>query len=48
MIDEDDSLHRVALARYERLLRDDPAESIPEYAGKRRWPALVVMDLVKG
>lgn len=35
MVDEDDSLHRLALARYERLLRDDPDESIKEYAGMR-------------
>jgi hypothetical protein len=46
IVDEDDSLHRLALARYERLLRDDPAESIPEYAGKRVRHALVVVDLV--
>jgi hypothetical protein len=46
IVDEDDSLHRLALARYERLLRDDPAESIPEYAGKRVRYALIVVDLV--
>jgi hypothetical protein len=46
IVDEDDSLHRLALARYERLLRDDHAESIPEYAGKRVRHALVVVDLV--
>lgn len=46
IVDEDDSLHRLALAQYERLLRDDPAESIPEYAGKRVRHALVVVDLV--
>ena len=46
IVDEDDSLHRLALARYERLLGDDLAESIPEYAGKRVRHALVVVDLV--
>ena len=46
IVDEDDSLHRLALARYERLLRDDTAESIPEYAGMRVRYALVVVDLV--
>lgn len=46
IVDEDDSLHRLALAQYERLLRDDPAESIPEYAGKRVRHALVIVDLV--
>ncbi len=46
IVDEDDSLHRLALARYERLLTDDHAESIPEYAGKRVRYALVVVALV--
>jgi len=46
IVDEDDSLHRLALARYERLLRDDPDESIKEYAGMRVRYALIVVDLV--
>ena len=46
IVDEDDSLRRLALARYERLLRDDPDESIREYAGKRVRYALIVVDLV--
>lgn len=46
IVDEDGSLHRLALARYERLLRNDPVETIPEYAGKRVRRVLVVVDLV--
>ena len=46
IVDEDDSLHRLALARYERLLRDDPDESIKEHAGMRVRYALIVVDLV--
>jgi hypothetical protein len=45
LVDEDDSLHRLALARYERMLRDDLEESIPQFAGKRVRKALVVVDL---
>ncbi len=46
IVDEDDALHRLALVRYQRLLRDDPDESIPEYAGMRVRYALIVVDLV--
>ena len=46
IVDEDDSLHRLALTRYERLLRDDPDESIKKYAGMRVRYALIVVDLV--
>lgn len=46
LVDDDDSLHRLALAQYERLLRGDPEESVPQYAGKRVRYALVVVDLV--
>ena len=46
IVDEDDSLHRLSLTRYERLLRDDPDGSIKEYASKRVRYALIVVDLV--
>jgi len=46
LVDDDDSLHRLALSRYERLLKGDPKESIPQYAGKRVRHAFVVVDLV--
>ncbi len=47
LVDNDDSIQRLALARYERLLRPDPDECLPQYAGKRVRYALVVVDLAK-
>jgi transposase len=46
LVDDDDSLHRLPLARFERLRRGDPEESIPKYAGKRVRYVLVVLDLI--
>jgi hypothetical protein len=45
-VDEDDSLKRLPMARYKRLLTRAPEESLPQYAGQRVRCALVVMDLV--
>jgi hypothetical protein len=45
-VDEDDSLKRLPLARYKRLLSREPKESLPQYAGQRVRCALVVVDLV--
>ena len=41
---DDNSLERFSLRRYERLLRHDPTERLPQYAGKRLRHALVVLD----
>lgn len=46
LVNDDDSLYRVPLARYERLLRFEPQERLPEYAGKRVRCALVVLDVL--
>lgn len=46
LVDDDDSIKRLPLTQYERLLRCDPEERFPEYAGKRVRYALVVVDLV--
>ena len=46
LVDDDDSIKRLPLTRYERLLQCDPEEGFPEYAGKRVRYALVVVDLV--
>lgn len=41
LVNDDDSLERLAVARYDRLLRRDPEECLPQYAGKRVRYALV-------
>lgn len=35
LVNDDDSIQRLPLARYERLIRRDPKESLPQHAGKR-------------
>ena len=46
IVEEDDTIKRLPLARYERLLRRDPDERLSRYAGKRVRYALIVVDLV--
>ena len=47
LIGDDDSIQRLSLARYERLLRRDPRERLPRYAGKRVRYALVVLEVAE-
>ena len=46
LVVDDDCLKRLPLRRYERMLKADPKESLPEYAGKRLRYALVFLELV--
>ncbi len=46
LVNDDGSLKRFPLARFERLFQGHPEERLPEYAGKRVRYALVVVDLV--
>ena len=46
IVEDDDTIKRLPLARYERLLRHDPDERLSRYAGKRVRYALIVVDLV--
>ena len=46
IVEEDDTIKRLPLARYERLLKRDPDERLSRYAGKRVRYALLVVDLV--
>ena len=46
LVEDDDSLKRITLARYKRLLLREPEASMPQYAGKRVRCALVVVDFV--
>ena len=44
LINDDDSLERLAMARYKRLLRRDPGEVLRQYAGRRIRCAMVVLE----
>ncbi len=46
IVEDDDTIKRLPLARYERLLKRDPDERLLQYAGKRIRYALIVVDLV--
>lgn len=46
VVDDDDSIKRLPLTRYERLVRGEPEERLLQYAGKRVRYALVVVDLI--
>ena len=46
LVNDDDSVQRIPLARYERLVRGEPEERLLQYAGKRVRYALVVVDLI--
>ena len=45
IVNDDDSLKRLPLAKFERLRRGDPKEHLSEYAGKRMRYALVVLEM---
>jgi hypothetical protein len=45
LLNDDDSLESLPLAKFERLRRGDPKESLPQYAGKRVRYALVVVEM---
>jgi transposase len=46
IVEDDDSIKRLPLARYERLFKEDSNERLAEYSGRRVRYALVVVDLV--
>ncbi len=45
IVDDDDSLHRIPMARLNRLLNFDPHECFPEYAGEKKRCALIVLEV---
>lgn len=45
LVDDDDSLKRLPMARYQRLCRREPEEHLPQYAGKRVRCAMVVLEV---
>ena len=46
LVNDDDSIQRLALTRYDRLVGGDPEKRLPQYAGKLVRYALVVVDLI--
>ena len=44
LVDRDDQLHPLPRTRYENLLRGDPQERLPEFAGERVRCAVVVLE----
>ena len=45
IVEDDNTIKRLPLARYERLLRRDPDERLSRYAGQRVRYALIVVNL---
>ena len=45
LVNDDDCLERLSVARFERLVRRDSQERIPQCAGKRVRYAMVVLEL---
>ena len=44
-VDDDDSLHRLSFARYNRLVNHIRGEAMPEHAGRRVRCAMVVLEV---
>jgi hypothetical protein len=45
LVDDNDSLQRISMARLDRLLHFDRRESLPQYAGKRIRCAMVFLEV---
>jgi hypothetical protein len=45
LVDDGDNVRRFPLSRFERLRREDPKESLPEFAGKRVRCAHAILEL---
>ena len=45
LVNDDDSIQRLPLARYERLIHRDPKECLPQYAGRRVRYVEVALEL---
>ena len=46
LIDDNDSIHRLSIARFDRLLRHDAGEGLAQYAGKRVRCAIVLLEMM--
>ena len=46
IVKEDDSLQRLSLKRYNRLIKGYPDEGLMQYRGKRIRYALIVLEMI--
>ena len=46
IVNEDDSLQRLSLKRYNRLIKGHPDEGLMQFAGKRIRYALIVLEMI--
>jgi hypothetical protein len=46
ILKEDDSLQRLSLKRYNRLIKGHPDEGLMQYTGKRIRYALIVLEMI--
>jgi len=46
IVKEDDSLQRLSLKRYNRLIKGHPDEGLMQFAGKRIRYALIVLEMI--
>ena len=47
LIDENDSLHRISISRYNRMRNPDSDECFTQYAGKRMRCAMIFLEVEK-
>ena len=45
IIEEDDTVHKLSHAAFERLIRQDPKECLPQYAGQKVRYALIAVEM---
>ena len=45
IIEEDDTVHKLSHAAFERLIRQDPEECLPQYAGQKVRYALIAVEM---
>ncbi len=45
IIEDDDSVHKLSHAAFERLIRQDPNECLPKYAGQKVRYALIAVEM---
>ena len=47
IVDDDDSIHRLSMTRFHRLVDSEPDGCLPQYAGKRKRFAFVILEVSK-
>ncbi len=45
IIEEDDTVHKLSHAAFERLIRQDPKECLPKYSGQKVRYALIAVEM---